>query len=385
MPRKEPGVRRHGKGFQVYLEVRGQHFSQSFPINTPPAEMREWRRNTRHEELKRLPPAAVAGTLAKDIERYLKTLSDRPKLQKERAHQLAWWADRFGHRRRHSIRRDEWRAALADLATRHSPSTVRHYRTAMFHLYTTLDGKDAPNPLREIAPPRSADPEPRALPYPVIDAIFAVMPDRGQGLRHEKRSLHSKTKARLKVMAYVSLPPEQIRWIDPEDLDLDSEVPSVMVQGRKKGKGSKSVRLPLTPQGVQAFREFVAADAFERTRPDGTRTKFSTSSARTSWWRAIRLMVDRLAQTDWRAARSLLESLQRVSATPYDLRHSLLTESFLASGNIRATQALAMHSDARMTERYTLAAVNIALKAVVDQLGTRLLAGVSAEPPPARK
>ena len=50
----------------------------------------------------------------------------------------------------------------------------------------------------------------------------------------------------------------------------------------------------------------------------------------------------------------------------------LLLAKDLASGNIRATQALAMHADVRMTERYTLAAVDPALQAVVAQLGYRL-------------
>jgi hypothetical protein len=40
--------------------------------------------------------------------------------------------------------------------------------------------KDASNPLRDVKPPRSDDPEPRALPYEIIEGILAAMPERGQ-------------------------------------------------------------------------------------------------------------------------------------------------------------------------------------------------------------
>ena len=81
---------------------------------------------------------------------------------------------------------------------------------------------------------------------------------------------------------------------------------------------------------------------------------------------------DRLALQDWRAAKVLLESLQRVGARPYDLRHSYLTESLMASKNIHATQKLALRAYIRMTDRYTLAAVDPVLLDVVSQLGARL-------------
>lgn len=69
-----------------------------------------------------------------------------------------------------------------------------------------------------------------------------------------------------------------------------------------------------------------------------------------------------------------------VRARPYDLRHSYLTESYLAGKDIRATQALAMHNDARMTERYTLAAVDPRLADVAARLGERLRRQAPAAP-----
>jgi integrase len=268
----------------------------------------------------------------------------------------------------------------------------------MFHLFTSLDGKDAPNPLRNIPPPRQTDPEPRALPYPLIEAIFDAMPDRRYGRkltaeqvetvrtragataanrsaigrdfgisetmvrkilagRYGHHDTAALTKARLRVAAYVGLPKAQIERLQPEHVNMDD--PSVLVLGRRKGKGTRTVRLPLAPQGAEALRHFFAVGA---TGP------YSASSAGRTWWRGIRTMVDRLALTDWRAAKLALDELRAFRARPHDLRHSMLTAVYLATGDIRATQAFALHADGRQTQRYTLAAVDPRLKALAAAL-----------------
>jgi len=108
--------------------------------------------------------------------------------------------------------------------------------------------------------------------------------------------------------------------------------------------------------------------------------------ARKSWWRAIRTVVDEMAARDYRGAKALLDSLTRMRARPYDLRHSYLTDSYLAGKDFRATQAAAQHADSRMTTRYTLAAVDPRLTDVMHQLAARraqavpLPAGLPAEP-----
>ena len=99
----------------------------------------------------------AAGTLAADIEPVLRQIADRPRLVAERRQQLEWWAERLGHLRRHAITPSDVRAALAELRQTHAASTCNHYRQALFSLYKTLDGRDAPNPLRG----RRTVPEPR--------------------------------------------------------------------------------------------------------------------------------------------------------------------------------------------------------------------------------
>jgi hypothetical protein len=64
----------------------------------------------------------------------------------------------------------------------------------------------------------------------------------------------------LEVIQVMLLREDHVNWQEP----------SVLVQGRRKGKGTHTTRLPLVPQAVAALREFFDAKAEGR---------FSTSSA----------------------------------------------------------------------------------------------------------
>jgi integrase len=365
------GIYQDAGGISATVKVaRGVQREKRFPLATSLKVVRRWRQLTA-EELRTSRRHVEKGTLAADVDVYLGTLVDRPALQALRRVHLAWWVARFGNRSRHTLTAPELQTALAEFAVTKiqrwpnrppalpTPATVRHYRTALYSLWTTLDGKDASNPLRDVKPPRSADPEPRALPYEIIDGILAAMPERGQGLRDVPRSEVSKTKARLKVQAYVGLPPKQLMLL--RESDVNWQEGSVLVQGRKKGQGTRTTRLPLVPQAVAALREFFDAKAEGR---------FSTSSARQSFRRACQAFVAQTAVKDPREAQRLEAVLKGVR--PYDLRHSYLTMTYLASEDIHATQKMGQHSDPRMTNRYTLAAVDPRLRAAAARLAQML-------------
>jgi integrase len=161
------------------------------------------------------------------------------------------------------------------------------------------------------------------------------------------------------VQAYVGLPAKQVMLL--READVNWQEPSVLVQGRHKGKGTHTTRLPLVPQAVAALREFFDAKAEGR---------FSTSSARQSFRRACQAYVKQTAVKDPQEAKRLDAILKGVR--PYDLRHSYLTMTYLASEDIHATQKMGQHSDPRMTNRYTLAAVDPRLKAAAARLGQML-------------
>jgi integrase len=384
-----------------------------FPLGTEPSKMQDWIDGT-YRDYRRRHPRAIAGTLSADVVIYLRLLVDRPKLQQQRTTQLAWWCKQFGDRPRWSLTAVELETALNTLtAAGLTASTVQKYRTALYHLYTKLDGKSEPNPLRDVARPSNLDPLPRAIPYDIIEAIFDAMPDR----RYAKK-LDPETAARvyaaatapkanrsqvardfglsetmvrkmidrggdrfdaatigktvLRVMAYTGLPPEQIRALDLAR-DVNFQEPSVIGHARKKGGGTRPVRLPLVQEGVDALKAFAALG----TRPgkDGKPIhrgrKFSTSSVNAAFKRGIDRLCDQLeADPETRpVGEQLREELKDVTA--YALRHSFLTEAQLATGNINTTQTLAMHADARMTRRYLLAAVAPELQVAADLLKTR--------------
>ena len=117
-----------------------------------------------------------------------------------------------------------------------------------------MDGKAAPNPVREALMPILAQPEARAIPYKTIAKILYAMPDVGQGRPGEARDDQSKTKARLAVIAYTGLPHALIKKLTPEAIDWRAK--TVTVPARKKGKGAAGRILPLTAEGLNALRQF---------------------------------------------------------------------------------------------------------------------------------
>lgn len=403
--RRRGGWRRKGGKLQAYVRLftgKGGLKTRTYPLDTAPSVMQDWIDRTWQKYRKRT-PRAIAGTLRADVKHeYLPLLVDRPKTQQQRSTQLAWWCERFGDRDRSTLKAVELETALNELAAAgKTASTVNKYRTALYHLFTKLDGKNEPNPLRDVPLARGADPLPLALPYDIIEAIFEAIPDRRYVTKldpdtaariyteatqpHANRSavarahglsetmvrqivaragrradVAAQNKLRLRVMAYTGLPPEQIRGLDAKDIDAMTS--SVLVKGRKKGGGTRSARLPLVPAGLAALQALVAAGALG---------PFSSSGLNETFKRGITRMCNRLEakpETS-KIGAQLREELKDVTA--YALRHSFLTEAQLATGNINATQGLAIHADARMTRRYTLAAVAPELQQAAAQLTAR--------------
>lgn len=402
--RTRGNVRRKGPGWEAYVRLHagaGGFWSRRYPRSTPREVMQ---RDIDHAvaRYRQAHPMTEAGTLARDVQTYLALLVDRPPLQRARAWHLAWWVRRFGSRARWSLTPAELETYLRErLADGYSASDVRHHRTALSHLYTKLDGRAAPNPLREVPAPAPPPLEPRAIPMPLVDAIFAWMPDRhyagGAKLTSaqaatiraaltrddanasalarayrvsetlirrigrqatDQRDAPGKTKARLQVLAYVGLPPAQMARLRPTDLDWGAH-PAVFVPARRKGHGTRPTRLPVTARGAAALQAFHHADAYGR---------YSTSSARQLFRRAIDRFCRALEAHPETAAQGRLIRQQLATARPYDLRHSYLSHVYQTTGDIKATQALALHADRRTTDRYTLAAVDARLQTVVAQI-----------------
>ena len=326
-------------GVQARLTIRGVRYSRHFRRGTPDYAIQKWLLTTK---LKHVQPGATAasGTFAADVAAYLASVAAMPTFQTRKQH-IEEWLDYFGKaRRRDTITPAEIAAALnlwrtTPRESRHgrnatrtvtlSASACNQRRTALMHLWATLDGRHAPNPVRAVPKFRAPATPPRALPYATIRAILAPL-------------RASKTKARLLVLAHTGLPHAQIAQLTPADVNLRAK--TVTVHGRRKGAGTLSSIRPLSREAVAAFKLFAQMEAWGR---------FSVSTLRIRFRAAcVRAGVP--------------------PVTPYVLRHSYGTELLRLTGDLHATQALMGHSDPRQTQRYASGASDARLTAAIAAL-----------------
>ena len=269
--RREPGIRRDPNcRIQAYVRAGGQLRSRRFPVGTPLATVRRWRLDTQAALRSTHRPA---GTLAADIDPFLRQIADRPRLVAERRQQLEWWAARLGHLRRDAIAASDVRAALAELPQTHAASTCNHYRQALFSLYRALDGRDAPNPVRDVKPFTSPAPEARGLSYDVVQRILAAMSDQGSArVKGKPRATASAAKVRWRVLAFTGLRPSEPLRYKPEHWDRTTQALVVYT-----GKGGRARTIPLSPPAAEALADLEAVGAIG---------PFSTSTVRRALVRA---------------------------------------------------------------------------------------------------
>lgn len=167
------------------------------------------------------------------------------------------------------------------------------------------------------------------------------MPDRSAGERGKPRGAVSKSKARLRLMAYTGLTNSQIAALTRADIDL--ELPAVRIEDRRKGKGAAGGWLPLPTDARAALQAFIDADAFGR---------FSRHSLRKSWLRAC-------------------QEADQPPIRPYDLRHSFASRLLDVTQDLKATQLLLNHASSSTTQRYAQRAIPAWLAAAAGKVRMR--------------
>lgn len=308
-------------GTLAHIRIAGVLHRRHFKKGTDPIKIKQWLLVT---EMKyRGAAAKPTGRFEDDAAAYLASVQAMPTFTQRKQHIDAWTAV-FQGQMRYLITSGEIRAQLHRWkASGLAAATVNKRRTALMHLYAVLDGKAERNPVKDAPKFAEPAPAPRGLPYAKLKALFAAMES-------------SKSKARLMVVAYTGIPPGQVQQLTPGDVDLTAG--TVAVPGRRKGAGTKGRIVPLTPDGVLAFRLMARETAWGRfgSAPLG---------------RVLKRALKRLG----------LSSEFRV----YDLRHTFGTEVYRRSGDIRATQLLMDHSTPTLTHRYTMAAQDPRVQAAV--------------------
>ena len=328
------GIFRDSIGIAVIVSVNGKPHEYRCPHDSDVAELIKERRTLKNAEaLEHDREEATADTLRADAATYLATLTGRHKADADDI--LTHWVTAFGDRHRDAITAVDVRQQLA--AWGKAPSTLNHRRQVLSSLYKSLNGANGYNPVREVPKVRERYDTPRSLSYSVITAILDQMGP-------------TQSRARFAVMAYTGLPQAQMAQLTPADVDLKAK--TVRVSPRRKGKGSPGRTLPLSPQAVQAFKDFAAADCWG---------EFSRSSMAKAFRNAVR---------NARATRQDIPA----SIRAYDLRHSFLTEVYRKTGDIHAVSHLALHSTPAQTARYAQSAVKErmaeAIRATFSKRGT---------------
>lgn len=272
-----------------------------------------------------------------------------------------------------------------ELALPLSAQTVRLRMRALENLWTILDGKHAPNPVRQVAEPTGPTAQPKGLSYGVVNTILATMPARRHAYKltrkqvaqiraalarpHPNRSAlarkHGVSEALIRkierlgdryrvdqpaiatlfatAIAATGFSHGEINGLTPDALHLDADPPWVWVAGRKKGRGTTGVPQSLTADGAAAIRALADAGIFTRERPP------SASSIRQAVHRAC-------AKADVPLV------------TPYVFRHSYATAVLRTTGSVDATQLAMRHQDRRTSLHYAGAAVDPARAALTRQL-----------------
>lgn len=357
-------------GFRAWVRVSStldrfdELKTRCFPRGTSARTIHAWRDDTRiqlrlrletHRE--RLSLAhGTAGTFHRDAQQYLEAVRALPTYA-ERVREIALWIAAFGPRPRGSIKpheiravRDRWLTVgprrvwqringvgqWIDLLGPLAASTVNHRLRALSNLWTVLDGRHAPNPVREV--PEAPEPRaiPRALDYDTIRAVLAAMSDQGRALKGQPRREHSLAKVRTRVLAWTGITPTELAGLTPEAVHWDDDL--LIVPGRRKGRGAPGRIVPLSPDARAALRDFDRLQAYGA---------FQSRAVLRAWQRACVIVL----------------------GTPtrlYDLRHSFITSIVRATKNLTTAQLLAGHQDPKTTRRYALSAVLPTLRAGIE-------------------
>lgn len=350
----EPGIYKERARFYVVARL-GSRKTEAltayayFDLDAPLEAMRAWRHRALADLLDRRPERARAGTLAADVEPFLRLIEDGPRRTDLRRLLVHWAESPLGARSRHDLTRAEILAQRARwLEDGAAASTVNHRVRALRALYHGLDGGPTePHPTDKITRIPPDDPEPRGIPMPYVDLILAALPDRGRAARFEKQPKVSVTKIRLRIIAYTGIPHAGLRRLRPRDVDFEGG--RIYLKPRRKGKGAAGKWLDLLPEAVEALRDFDQAHLWGKS--------FARSSMHKSFRKAIARVERRLASD--KAALKAFRDAVPPNPHPYDLRHSFATEAYRVTGDPRAVAELLQHAPgSTMVDRYTTGAVS---------------------------
>lgn len=337
MSRRVTGIRKVGDSWEVYGRVGGKQFARRFPLDTPNSVLRTWRVQ-RINDLRDEQPRHEAGSLGELVERFLRTETGRR--QEDFEDLLGHWVKEYAGKGRALITStmiqnalDRWRVAGV------AASTVNHRRRALSRLFTRLE-PNLPNPVKGTKRMEEPEPEARAIPDAVFEAIMAKMPE-------------CATKARLRIVYEVGVRQSELMRVTVDHLHLDEAPAWVFVHSGKKGNNRV---VPLTTRAVAAFRFLVDHAGLG---------PFDTASMRKTW--LVAALKAGHARRDQATEKTEYWHNILCEYRPYDCRHRFATRLRERGTDLADIQALLGHKLIKTTMRYA-PTVNARLVTAVQTL-----------------
>jgi site-specific recombinase XerD len=322
-----PGIYETPTGYRAFRRVQGELKTKRWKRGeTTLTRVKEWWRDqeARPRIAGAFPP--TDRTFAQDAREYLQLVRSMPTFAWRKT-DIARWVNVLGpDRDRRTITAQEIRKHLERWhADGYAANTLNHRRTALMHLFRTLDGKSAPNPARDVDRYTPEDRGPRGMPPLTVLTI----------LEHMRPS---QTKARLSLMAWTGWPQMTLERLKPSHIRWNDQV---YVTRRRKGGGVEGAWMPLIAPAWKALREFKRL---------GCWGSFSRDSMNASWHRAVKKTKD-----DPDVPQKIKDAIVD-GAVPYDLRHSFGTLVAIVTKDDTAVGKALQHSDPRQTAHYMRAA-----------------------------
>jgi integrase len=321
---KVRGYQIRSNGWMAYVKVGKEQRTKMFPIGTAQEVIDLWRAEQRLS-LKQAKPAS--GTLAADVEKYLRLRSSMPSIN-DRRRDLESWVLRFGARIRTSITPAEitdqlnrWLAEVEGGRLRFAPNTIKHRRDALSNLYRVLDGKGSPNPVRDAIRIEDSEAVDRAISMADVRRILAQMEKNALEWGPKARTV-SLSWVRATLLAYTGMRAGELMALVETDVRLTGDESCVIV---RTSKGGKPRRVPLNTDAVEAFRTLRALNAWG---------PFSVSSLRKSLHAAC-------------------GRLELPPIHPHVLRHSFASWLVNEGGvSLKTAKAILGHRNVQTTVRY---------------------------------
>jgi integrase len=323
-PRKRlgEGIYRDATGLSAVVGVRDRQREKRFPFGTPLEELRAWRKRTR-VDLEAIAPRATRGTLAADIEAYLRQIKALTSAR-TRTSELKAWAAKFGKVPRSRLTPAIVRETMgvwADAGV--APKTINNRVQSLATMWRALDGARAMTPCDEITALHVERTPPVAVSPATIRRVATAL------ARREKDGWlpTAKTRARFMVLAACGRRPSELMRAQPEDVDLTRRVWVV-----RDGKGGWSPGVYLNDDMVAAWQVFIAAQAWG---------PYNTSS-----------FAEALREAGW-----------PTGVRPYQLRHSVGISLSEAGVDLADVQAHMGHARIATTRKFYVPVLGARLEA----------------------